>query len=241
MGGVGWGMTATQTPTARADEPVGASRAAIARERVHGMESLAAVIAHELRAGVLGITSATQLLRYSVPADPLTEKSLGRILHEAERLAGLHEVLTEYATTLPPRLSTGDPDVCWADAIRAMRGSIEATRVHLTHSGANSVTVRLDREELTRAFERALLHVLTRLESGAEADVVSSVDGGWWASTISVRSAEMLQKGDGDRPALLFVLAQRMIVVHGGEVTDHAVGDDTLLMTIRLPLSLQPE
>ena len=58
---------------------------ATARERVHAMEALAAIIAHELRAGVVGVTSAAQLLRYSVPADPVAEKSLGRILQEGAR------------------------------------------------------------------------------------------------------------------------------------------------------------
>ena len=58
------------------------------------MEALAAIIAHELRAGVLGVTSAAQLLRYSVPQDPVAEKSLGRILQEAETLiAAGHEVI----------------------------------------------------------------------------------------------------------------------------------------------------
>ena len=60
---------------------------ATARERVHAMEALAAIIAHELRAAVMGVTSAAQLLRYSAPQDPVAEKSLGRILQEAERLS----------------------------------------------------------------------------------------------------------------------------------------------------------
>src|SRR3954465_4067648 len=85
----------------------------IARERVRAMESLAGIIAHEIRSSVLGVTSAAQLLRYAVPQDPVAEKSLGRILQEAERLSTLHEALTEYATELPPRLASGDPDSIW--------------------------------------------------------------------------------------------------------------------------------
>src|SRR6476661_173029 len=109
-------MTATPSSANGAREPASqASRASIARERLHAMESLAAIIGHELRAGVLGVTSAAQLLRYSVPPDPVVEKSLGRILQEAERLSALHEALTEYATELPPRFAEGDPDAVWAE------------------------------------------------------------------------------------------------------------------------------
>src|SRR3954470_22291982 len=107
---------------------------ATARERVHAMEALAAIIAHELRAGVMGITSAAQLLRYSVPQDPIAEKNLGKILQEAERLSALHEALTEYATELPPRLVDGDPDLVWTHAIAQLRGALEtrSTSVRLT-------------------------------------------------------------------------------------------------------------
>src|SRR3954469_13227180 len=112
---------------------------ATARERVHAMEALAAIVAHELRAGVMGVTSAAQLLRYSVPQDPIAEKSLGRILQEAERLSALHEALTEYATELPPRLTDGDPDVLLTQVIRNMRGALEASSVVLSHEPAEAI------------------------------------------------------------------------------------------------------
>lgn len=213
----------------------------VARERVHAMESLAGVIAHELRAGVLGVTSAAQLLRYSVPHDPVAEKSLGRILQEAERLSALHEALTEYATELPPRLSAGDPDALWREVNRAVRGALEAKSVTVTHSAASpSASVRLDSEQLGRAFERALYHALSRVQSGAALDVVSSVDGEWWSCTISTATTGLLVKADSERPTFMLVLAQRAAVAHGGEITDHRGDDDSLLVTIRLPISKHP-
>jgi hypothetical protein len=212
---------------------------AIARERVHAMEALAAIIAHELRAGVLGVTSAAQLLRYSVPQDPVAEKSLGRILQEAERLSALHEALTEYATELPPRLVAGDPDAVWADVIRSMRGALEAKGVRVMHSGASRGSVRLDGEQLARAFERSLHHVLGRVQSG-EVDVISSIEDGAWTSSISARSPDSVGRPEADRAGLLFALAQRAIIAHGGEVIDHPAGEAPLLLSMRLPLSLHP-
>jgi light-regulated signal transduction histidine kinase (bacteriophytochrome) len=213
---------------------------ATARERVHAMEALAAIIAHELRAGVVGVTSAAQLLRYSVPADPVAEKSLGRILQEAERLSALHEALTEYATELPPRLSNADPDAIWSDVLKSMRGAAEAKGVHVTHSSARS-RVRLDREQLGRAFERALHHALGKVRSAATLDVVSSSDEEWWTCTLSAREASSLARLESDRPGFLLVLSQRAIVAHGGDVVDHSLEDAPLLLSIRLPLSLHPE
>ena len=213
---------------------------AITRERVHAMEALAAIIAHELRAGVLGVTSAAQLLRYSVPQDPVAERSLGRSLQEAERLSALHVALTEYATELPPRLVAGDPDAVWADVIRAMRGALEAKSVHVTHSGASRASVRLDGQQLARSFERLLHHALGRVQSGGEVDVISSVEDGAWISGISARSADSVVRPEPDRPGFLFVLAQRAIIAHGGDVVDHPAAEAPLLLTVRLPLSLSP-
>src|SRR6478672_3703339 len=103
-------MADPSTPTvAPPDSPASLGRL-VARERVHAMESLAGVIAHEIRSSVLGVTSAAQLLRYSLPPDPVAEKSLGRILQESDRLSTLHEALSEYATEVPPRFAPRDPD-----------------------------------------------------------------------------------------------------------------------------------
>jgi signal transduction histidine kinase len=205
------------------------------------MEGLAAIIAHELRAGVLGITSAAQLLRYSVPADPVAEKSLGRILMEAERLSALHEALSEYATELPPRLTAGDPDGVWKNVHRDLRGALEAKGARLSHAAADRSQVRVDNEQLSRAFERIVHHALGRMHSGGEIDVVSSVEEGWWTSTISARETDAVSRTDADRPGFFLMLAQRAIVAHGGELIDHPVADAPLLATIRLPLSLVPE
>ena len=205
------------------------------------METLAAIVAHELRAAVMGVTSAAQLLRYSVPQDPVAEKSLGRILQEAERLSALHEALTEYATELPPRLVPGDPNAVWAAVLRTMRGAIEAKGVQVTHSAASRASVRLDGDQLARSFERALHHALARVQSGAVIDIVSSVEGDWWTSAIAARDSASVAKSDVERHSFLFVLAQRAIVAHGGEVVDHPSSDAPLLVSVRLPLSLHAE
>lgn len=236
-------MTATPSPANRAPEAtIPAPRASVARERVHAMESLAAVIAHELRAGVLGVTSAAQLLRYSVPQDPVAEKSLGRILQEADRLSALHEALTEYATELPPRLSVADPDALWREIARGMRGALEANSVTLVHtSGSPPPQVRLDADQLGRAFERGLYHALGRVQPGAELKVTSSVDADWWICSISAREPASIVRPESERPTFMLMLAQRAAIAHGGDVIDHRADEAPLIVTFRLPLPRHAE
>jgi nitrogen-specific signal transduction histidine kinase len=189
----------------------------------------------------MGVTSAAQLLRFSVPADPVAEKSLGRILQEAERLSALHEALTEYATELPPRLVSGNPDAVWTSILRLMRGVSDAKEVQVTHAAAGRAPVRLDADQLARSFERILHHALGRVRPGTVIDIVSSVEGSSWNSTIAAREPTSVAKVEVERHSLLFVLAQRAIVAHDGEVIDHQSGDAPLLVSVHLPLSLHPE
>lgn len=239
-------MSATPSTANAVPESAAAVNRLVARERVRAMESLAGAVAHEIRAAVLGVTSAAQLLRYSLPQDPVAEKSLGRILQESERLSTLHEALSEYATEVPPRLSPGDPDTAWRDVITNLRGALEASSVLLTHASARAKTTCLiDREQLDRALERVVHYALGRVSSGSELDIISSIDeGDTWTSTISISpSSEAAAKrgSDFERPAFLLALANRALVAHGGEVMEHHGDDASLLVSIRLPLSSQTE
>jgi hypothetical protein len=234
-------MTITPSSAGGVPESPSAVGRLVARERVRAMESLAGAIAHEIRAVVLGVTSAAQLLRYSLPSDPVAERSLGRILQESERLSALHGALSEYATEVPPRLVPGDPDDVWAEVIESMRGALEANSVLLTHASVGSPSrCLIDAEQLARAFERVVHFALGRVLPGAELDVVSSVDSGsTWHSTLSVAASASLvsrQGGEFERPAFLLALANRTLVAHGGEVTEPH-GDASLIVSIHLPLS----
>jgi Signal transduction histidine kinase len=236
-------MTDSSTPTVALPDSAAALSRLVARERVRAMESLAGLIAHEIRSTVLGVTSAAQLLRYALPQDPVAEKSLGRILQESERLSSLHEALSEYATEVPPRFAPIDPDDLWHTVVADMRGALEANSVSLTHtpSPARAVCL-LDAEQMARAFERIIHHAITRWQSGSELEIVSSVEAdGGWRSAISVaspsRSNPKPGSGDYERPTFLAALANRTLVAHGGEVIDHSGEDAPLIVTIRLPLS----
>src|SRR5579862_8697677 len=155
-------MTDSPPPPGTLESPAVLSRL-VARERVRAMESLASTIAHELRSSVLGITSAAQLLRYSLPPDPVAEKSLGRILQESERLSSLHEALSEYAIEIPPRFVGIDPDGLWHKVLGGMRGALEASSVTVVHTRPQRPAECLvDEEQMTRAFERLILHSIAR-------------------------------------------------------------------------------
>jgi signal transduction histidine kinase len=235
-------MSDSPTPTgALPDSPAALGRL-VARERVRAMESLASLIAHEIRSTVLGVTSAAQLLRYALPQDPVAEKSLGRILQESERLSSLHEALSEYATEVPPRFAPSDPDDLWQTVLANMRGALEANSVSITHVASTAPAICLvDEEQMTRAFERIVHHAIARGQTGSQLAIASAVEAGAvWRSVISLvssRSSSRSQSGDFERPTFLAALANRTFVAHGGEVVDHSGDGATLLVTVRLPLS----
>src|SRR3954470_9924300 len=160
----------------------------VVQERVRAMESLAGIVAHELRSAVLDLTSAAQLLRYAIPSDPVAERSFGRILHQPERLTALHEGLSEYATQLPPRPAPLDPDFLWQTVIGSLRGALEASGVRATLAARGGATVSADDEQLTRAFERVVLHAVTRAQSGGEIRIESWSTGDWRSTVDIVQS-----------------------------------------------------
>ena len=235
-------MTDSPTPTDLPETAAALGRL-VARERVRAMESLAGLIAHEIRSTVLGVTSAAQLLRYALPQDPVAEKSLGRILQESERLSSLHEALSEYALEVPPRVAPIDPDGLWQTVIASMRGALEANSAQLTHAPSSSRAIcLLDEEQMTRAFERIIHHAINRGQSGSKLSISSTIDADdGWRSSISVvnpaRSQPKTGGSDYERPTFLAALANRTLVAHGGELLDHSSGDFPLIVTVRLPLS----
>ena len=240
-------MADSSTPTVILPDSPAALGRLVARERVRAMESLASLIAHEIRSSVLGVTSAAQLLRYALPQDPVAEKSLGRILQESERLSSLHEALSEYATEVPPRFASTDPDGLWDTVLAGMRGALEANSVSLTLVASPTPAVCLvDEEQMTRAFERIIHHAIARGQAGSQLRIVSSVESGAaWHSAISVVSAPRATpkpgSGDFERPTFLTALANRTLVAHGGEVVDHSGEDASMIVTVRLPLSSSGE
>jgi signal transduction histidine kinase len=210
----------------------------MARERVRAMESLAGIIAQEIRSAVLGVTSAAQLLRYAMPQDPVAEKSLGRILQESDRLSALHEALTEYATEIPPRTAAGDPDALWESVIRNMRGALEASSVIVVHESA-AASVAIDQVQLGRAFERIIHQAMVRGRTGAELRIASTVNEHDWLCTVSIArfdAGSLTGEHGRERASFLLALANRTVVAHGGETTDHSGDDPRRVVSIRLPL-----
>ena len=122
---------------------------AIARERVHAMEALAAIVAHELRAGVMGVTSAAQLLRYSVPHDPIAEKSLGPEHPEIAVL--LNELARLLRSTNRP--AEAEPLVRRALAINEKIFGIEGRRVIWNSKlPRNTTAIKCLRKSVVPAF-----------------------------------------------------------------------------------------
>ena len=92
---------------------------------------------------------------------------------------------------------------------------------------------------MTRALERIVHHAIARGEVGCELAISSAVDDArTWISTVSIADAGATHgNGEYERPTFLLALANRTVVAHGGETTDHADENSTRLVSIRLPLA----
>src|SRR5205823_2415761 len=111
------------------------------------------------------------------------ERSLGRILQESEHLSALHDALSEYATEVPPRRVSLNPDAVWTAAMTNVRAALEARGLRLKHLVSSPARVSGDADQLTRAFERLLHHAVARASGSAEV-IIESDAGATWTSTM---------------------------------------------------------
>jgi signal transduction histidine kinase len=223
---------------ADAAEAASAASRAAASDRVRALEALAGMIAHEIRSSVLAMTSAAQILRYSLPQDPVAERSLGRILQESERLSALHDALSEYATEVPPRRESLNPDAVWNKALGNSRALFEARGLRAKHVVSSSVQVAGDPDQLCRAFERLLRHAVARAQGAGEI-VVESTAGQTWNSILRLTPGQgeaRTSAPDPERRSLELTLADRTLTAHGGELIVSGANQSSIVEA-RLPIS----
>jgi signal transduction histidine kinase len=209
------------------------------REHVKTSQNVAAAIAHELRNPVFAIASAAQLLRYRVTDDPLTERNIGRILREAERLNALVAALLEYGRPAPVRLSSGDPDDVWTDVLQAQRGILESKALLVQHTAPSPrVTCGIDAEQLAQAFSNALANAVDAAPEGSDMTIVSSVapDGSWRSALkndgpavpadVLAHAFEPLVTTKQGHAGIGLAVAHRILTEHNGRIALES-GDGT--------------
>ena len=143
-------------------------------------------IVREMRTPILGIASAAQLLRFRGREDPVIERSIGRILHEVERLNHVLGALEAYAHLAPPSLAPSDPDVVWDEVIAGRQGDLESRALALHRTRPTPLPHghhrhQIDAEQLSKAFAQLLLNAVDAAPEASDITLASETlpDGRW--------------------------------------------------------------
>ena len=214
-------------------------------------------IVREMRAPILGIASAAQLLRFRAREDPVIERNVGRILHEVERLNHVLSALDELSRLGPPTLAPGDPDAVWDEVIAGHQGDLESRSLalqrrrpaashghhaHHSHHAKHAV----DAEQLARAFAQLLLNAAEAAPEASDIVLESETlpDGRWRcrlsnggppvAPDVLPRVFDPFVTTKPGGTGLGLPLARRIVQGHGGTI-ELSTGAEGTVVTVELP------
>lgn len=227
-----------------------ARSAAVSTDRKHVLRALgdlSAAVAQELRAPVLDIASAAQLLRFRAQNDPVLEKSVGRILRDADRLNRIVAALLDFGRPAPLKLTSGNPDDVWDSVIAQHRGTLETRSLVLQRTRAHPAAhCAIDRDQLARAFELLLVNAAGAAPDASDLQLTTSVDqSGIWESTLSSRGVAIPEDAigrvfgifysDAGEPAVGLALCQRIIAEHNGTISVESGDVSGTAITVAIP------
>lgn len=211
------------------------------------MGRMATGIANELRAPIVGIASAAQLLRFRASEDPVVEKNVGRILHEAERLNRMVSALLEYGRVEPLSLVPGNPDDIWDRVLSQHRGALEQRSVLIERVASSTHTpVPIDEEQLGIAFGHLIANAIEASPEASDISLVSTTDHNAWRCQLHNRGNAIA--GD-DMPRVFdmfftthtgnagigLATARRIIEKHGGFIEIASVPESGTTVVVTLP------
>jgi signal transduction histidine kinase len=208
---------------------------------------MAAGIANELRAPVLGISSAAQLLRFRAAEDPVIEKNVGRILREADRLNRMIAGLLEFGRVEPLRLAPADPDDVWDKVLERHRGTLESRSILVERvRAAEPVRCAIDVEQLGVAFGHLLENAIEASPEAGDLTLSSTTGSHGWSSRLrnggDIIAAQTLpqvfEMFFTTRPGsagIGLAIARRIVEEHDGAIEIASVAEAGTTVAITLP------
>jgi PAS domain S-box-containing protein len=220
-------------------------------ERLAAMGQLAAMVAHDLRNPLTGITGATYYLRkkYGTTADEKTKEMLEIIEKDVEYSNKMMTSLVEYSGGVKLSLSESDPRSIVEQALTLVRIPDE---VKISNLAEPRPKVTLDEEKLVRVAVNLIHNAVEAMPQGGELTVKSSESGNNLELTFSDTghgmSDEALSKvwtpfstTKAKGMGLGLPMAKQIIEAHGGTISvESAVGKGTTV-TVTLPVNAKPK
>lgn len=208
---------------------------------------MAAGIANELRAPVLGISSAAQLLRFRSADDPVIEKNVGRILREADRLNRMIAGLLEFGRLEPFRLGVADPDDIWDKVLERQRGALESRSLLVERVRAAHTRCSVDVDQLGVAFSHLLENAIEASPEAADITLSSTADARGWscrlrnggdiiAADALPQVFEMFFTTRAGSAGIGLAVARRILEEHDGAIEIASVAGSGTTVAITLPV-----
>ena len=216
------------------------------RETLARLGQMSAMVAHEVKNPLAGISGALQVVGSRLPADSRDRRILDDI---EDRIGALNRMLQDLLTFASPREPVPAPSALRAvidEAASAVRGDAAMAGIGIAIHGAD-LTVPLDREQMHIVFLNLLLNAAQAMGLRGEIEVgISTADRG-----CEVRVAD---RGPGIPPALREKMfepffttksrgaglglptARRIVEAHGGSLTACPRDGGGTVLTLRLPL-----
>ena len=210
---------------------------------------IATGIANELRAPVLGISSAAQLLRCRSADDPVIEKNVGRILREADRLNRMIAGLLEFGRLEPLHLSAADPDHVWDTVLERQRGALESRSILVQRVRASDpVRCSVDTGQIAVAFGHLLENAIEASPEAGDIVLSSTSDTRGWSCRLhnggDVIAAdalpqvfEMFFTTRAGSAGIGLAIARRIVEAHDGAIEIASVHGTGTTVAITLPVS----
>jgi PAS domain S-box-containing protein len=215
-------------------------------ERLAAVGETAAMVGHDLRNPLQGITGAVHLLKdKSLTAEERSEM-LQLIQESVEYSDGIVRDLLEYSTEIELKLAETTPKSIIAEALRAVRAPDEITVQDLSEEHPR---IRVDRDRMRRVlvnlFENAIdamslggTLTIGSKQSEGDVEIIVSDNGSGMPESVMKNLWKPLQTTKSKGMGLGLAICKRIVDAHGGTIIVKSKAGEGTTVTLQLPTQL---
>lgn len=219
-------------------------------DRLAALGEMSAVVAHEIRNPVAGITAGIEYLSKSFPEGSPHKEDMAMILGEIERVNRILEDILSVARPFQLKLSDEAIADILEDVLHRYQPSLESKSVRVIRRYAPSLPrVQADRERMEQAFTNLVLNAIEAMPDGGTLSIDLSASDHRLTITISDtgpgisldaqrRIFEPFFTTKTRGTGLGLAVARRVIEEHGGTIDVLSEPDRGTTFVIQLPLSI---